>query len=128
MRLAHATFVLCVGALSTACGDSSPRVLQSVVVTPAKADAQNFPNGKVQFTPTGIFNRAPVRVTPLPMCSAPDATGACITAWSAFPPTVAAIDQNGTAQCVPGLSQTAKIEIALSGDGPLITVAALTCP
>jgi hypothetical protein len=128
MQLAVSFLVLSLVAATTACGNSSPRTLQSVIVTPTKADAQNFPNGKVQFTPTGIFNRAPTRVTPLPTCSAPGVVGACITGWSAFPPTVATVDQNGLAQCVPGQSQTAKIEIALSGDGPLITVATLTCP
>lgn len=107
---------------------STPRTLQSVTVNPATADAKDFPHEQVQFTPTGIFNKPPTRVTPLPMCSASDATGACITAWSVFPPTIATIDQNGLAQCVSGESQTAKVEIALSGDGPLMTVASLTCP
>ena len=128
MQLAVTFLVLFLVVTSTACGNSSPRMLQSVVATPAKADAQDFPDGKVQFTPTGIFNQAPTRVTPLPTCSAAGTVGACITGWSTFPPTVAAIDQNGLAQCVPGQSQTAKIEIALSGDGPLIAVATLTCP
>jgi hypothetical protein len=67
-------------------------------------------------------------VTPLPSCSAPGATGSCITAWSTSPNTIATIDQNGLAQCVPGQSGTATIQVAVSGDGPLIGVAKLTCP
>lgn len=109
------------------CGMSSPRTLQSVIASPATADAKEFPGGQVQFTATGIFTKPPTRVTPLPLCSG-GATGACITTWSAFPPTVATIDQNGLAQCVPGQSQDAKINVALSGDGPLMTIAILTCP
>jgi hypothetical protein len=127
MQLPVSVVVLSLVIATAACGSGTPRMLTSVVATPANADAKDFPNGKVQFTPTGIFNRAPTRVTPLPTCST--GTGdACITAWSTFPHTVATIDQNGLAQCVQGQSQTAKIEIALSGEGPLTTVATLTCP
>lgn len=124
------SYILLFGVLvqTLGCGMSTPRMLQSVAVSPATADASDFPNGQVQFTATGIFNKAPTRVTPLPTCSMSSATGACITAWSTFPPTAATIDQNGLARCVPGQSQAAKIEIALQGDGPLMTVATLTCP
>jgi hypothetical protein len=110
------------------CGMSTPRRLQSVTVSPASADAKDFPNGRVQFTATGIFNKPPTRVTPLPTCSMSSGTDACLTAWSAFPPTVATIDQNGLAQCIAGQSQDTKIEVALPGDGPLMAVATLTCP
>jgi hypothetical protein len=37
------------------CGASSRR-LQSISVTPATADAKNFPNSQVQFTATGTYN------------------------------------------------------------------------
>ncbi|HKW16838.1 MAG TPA: hypothetical protein VJO35_04960 [Terriglobales bacterium] len=123
-------YVLLFGVLvqTLGCGMSTPRMLQSVTVSPATADAKDFPSGQVQFTATGIFNKPPTRVTPLPACSMSSGIEACITAWSAFPPTVATIDQNGLAQCVAGQSQSTKIEIALAGDGPLMTVATLTCP
>jgi hypothetical protein len=35
------------------------RVLQSMTVSPASADAQTFPQGQVQFTATGTFSQAP---------------------------------------------------------------------
>ena len=128
MQLAIAVIVLCLAVATTACGNSSSRTLQSVIANPATADAQTFPNGKVQFTPTGIFNKAPIRVTPLPACSAPNSAGACLTAWAVSPNTVATIDQKGLAQCVAGQSGIATIQVAVAGDGPLMSVAKLTCP
>ncbi len=44
------------------CGSSnSNRILESMTITPANADAQNFANGQVQFTATGTFSKAPSR-------------------------------------------------------------------
>ena len=120
MKSAISILVISLAVFSTGCGNSSARMLESVTATPASADAQKFPNGTVQFTPTGIFNKAPTRVTPLPSCSASGATGSCITAWSTSPSTIASIDQNGLAQCVPSQSGTATIQVAVSGDGPLM--------
>jgi len=114
--------------VATGCGSSSPRKLLSVIATPASADAQNFPGGAVQFTPTGIFNKAPTQVTPLPVCSAMSGADACITAWSASPPTLATLDQSGIAHCVAGQSGTATIRVSVVGDSPLMDVAKLTCP
>ncbi len=49
------------------CGGSSmtanTRMMQSIMVTPASADAQNFANAQVQFTATATFNMAPMTVT-----------------------------------------------------------------
>jgi hypothetical protein len=114
---------------STGCGKSSPRMLQSVTASPTIADAQNFPNGQVQFTPTGVFNKAPTRVTPLPACSTTKSADTCITAWSTSPPdTIATVDQTGVAHCLPGQSGTVTIAVAVVGDGPVVDVAKLTCP
>jgi hypothetical protein len=101
----------------TGCGNSAPRVLQSVSASPASADARNFPNGQVRFVPTGTYNKAPVTVTPL-----------AVTAWSANPSTIATVDQNGIAACYPGQIGTVKIRVAVAGDGPMMDVAQLTCP
>jgi hypothetical protein len=65
MESSISILVLILAALGTGCGSSGARMLESVTATPASADAQNFPNGTVQSTPTGIFNKAPTRVTPL---------------------------------------------------------------
>jgi hypothetical protein len=103
--------------LTAGCSTSSPRMLQSVTASPATADAKNFPNGRVQFVPTGIYNKPPLTVTPQP-----------VTAWSTNPNTIAVIDQNGIAECQNGQVGTAKIQVAVAGDGPMMDVAQLTCP
>lgn len=50
--------------LTISCGGASMatqgRQLQSITVSPANADARNFPNGMVQFTAMGNFNMAPM--------------------------------------------------------------------
>src|SRR5712692_7957639 len=83
------------------CGSSTPRTLQSVTVSPATADAQDFPNGEVQFVATGFFNKPPSPVTPFQVSS-----------WSVTPDSLATIDQNGLAKCAAGQSGTATIRIA----------------
>ncbi len=129
MKLRATTLALSVFVASTGCGSSSPRTLQSVLASPAIADAQNFSNGNVKFTPTGIFNKAPTHVTPLPQCSAIKSADSCITAWSTSPlDTIATIDQTGVAHCLPGESGTVTIGVAVVGDGPVMSVAKLTCP
>lgn len=102
------------------CGSSTPRKLLSVTVSPSAADAQNFPNGQVQFVATGMFNKPPTQVTPFQ-----------VNSWVIVnPPSspIATIDQNGLAMCVPGQSGTVTVSIALPGDGPLMKAATLTCP
>jgi hypothetical protein len=129
MKLRDALLALSLAIVTTACGSSSPRMLQSVIVTPANADAQNFPSGQVQFTPTGIFNKAPTHVTPLPACSATMSADTCITAWSTSSPgTIATVDQSGVAQCMAGQSGSVSIAVAVVGDRPVMNVAKLTCP
>ncbi|MGA2235277.1 MAG: hypothetical protein ABSG23_07370 [Terriglobales bacterium] len=49
------------------CGASShgQNPLQSITLSPATADAQNYPNGEVQFTATGHYINPSRSVTPL---------------------------------------------------------------
>jgi hypothetical protein len=116
-RLGPSILLLLLAVEAVGCGSGSPRMLQSVTASPMTADAQNFPNGQVQFTATGVFNRAPTRVTPFQV------------AWLTSLPSIAAIDSNtGLAQCVPGQSGTVTIDVGVPGDGPLMQVATLTCP
>ena len=74
---------------------SSSRQLQSLTVTPASADAQASPGGKVQFTAVGTFNMAPITVvSPLVLWSIGNPFGS--------PPMnmpAASVDANGLAQC-----------------------------
>lgn len=117
MRLGIPLLALPLIFLTAGCGSSAPRMLQFVTASPASADAMNFPNGRVQFIPTGTYNKPPTTVTPLP-----------VTAWWASPSTIATVDQNGIAVCLSGQVGTVKIKVAVAGDGPLIDVAQLTCP
>jgi hypothetical protein len=90
-------FLILLGTGITGCGGSamnSSRMLQSLTVTPASADAQTFPGGRVQFTVTGTFNTAPATVaSPAVMWS--------IGSPFASPPAMpqASVDATGMAQC-----------------------------
>ncbi|HTC45824.1 MAG TPA: hypothetical protein VK722_00760 [Candidatus Aquilonibacter sp.] len=97
MRFVHVVTVFFLGTLSLvilACGDSTQRTLQNISVSPSTADAQNYPNGQVQFTATGTYNTAPMTVTPLQ------------ASWGAVqnnaPTTGVTITSGGVAQCAAG--------------------------
>ena len=84
-------------AITLACGNSPPRLLESVTLAPVQADAQNFPGGLVQFTATGTYTKAPSPVTPLSATwGACDASGNVTTQVS--------ISASGLAQCATGAS------------------------
>jgi hypothetical protein len=117
------------------CGSSyvnSNRVLQSMVITPANADAKNFPNGQVQFTATGTFSKppSPARVTFQPPYTG---TWALMGAGAA---NIATISQAGLAQCIPGATGAVTVSAVASANsatGPAMSVAVtgsttLTCP
>lgn len=123
------------------CG--SNRHLQSVTIQPATADAQNFPNGQVQFAATGIFSGSSV---PVPLTSkdvtwcyggttaaASSSQGICAGNIAQF----AGVDQNGVASCTPTFHGSAYILAGTPGrsanpdTGAPLTVygsALLTCP
>ncbi len=98
-------------------GCGSNRQLQSVAVTPASADAKNFPNGQVPLTATGTFNKPPSPVkltssdiawcvgTSAGMCNGNIAGGATV-------------DQNGLAQCRLNFAGTVTI-LAGKGSPPM---------
>lgn len=117
------------------CGGSnmnSNRVLQSMVITPANADAQNFSNGQVQFTATGTFSQAP---SPAKVTFQSPYTGT----WSLMGSgagSVATIDQTGLAQCIPGAAGKVTVSAIVSANStnaPAMSIAVtatttLTCP
>jgi hypothetical protein len=82
------------------CGVNNPpkHVLETITLNPSIADAQNYPNGQVQFVATGNYMTPPTVVTPL------TATwGAC----NQFQTTTAVtVGSNGLAQCSAGASGT----------------------
>ena len=124
------------------CGNG--RQLQGVKLSPATADAQNFPNGQVSFTATGTYNQppSPVQLTSKDILwcsggigSSGSTTGQCV--GNANPG--ATVDQNGLAQCSPMFVGTVTIlagtEIPMSNPMPdsgaqlkIYGSAQLTCP
>jgi hypothetical protein len=118
-------------------GCGSSRQLQSVTLSPAWADAQNFPSGQVSFTATGTFSKKP---SPLKLTSkdvtwcAGSSSGMCV---GNINPGIT-VDQNGLAQCVPGFAGTVTIlagaesSSMMNPDGgsqlKIFGAAHLTCP
>lgn len=111
------------------CGTDSLRVLQSMAVSPAVADAAKSPDGKVQFKATGTFSQPP---SPDLVTFVAPYSGT----WSVSNPGVATISQSGLAQCVPGASGTVDVKAIASANSAgmgamsiaVTGVAKLTCP
>jgi len=88
--------------LTSACGSSTSRTLQSVAISPAAADAQNFPSGMVQFTATGTYAAPPSPVTPLAAT-----WGACDLSGNVT--SEVSVSAGGLAQCASGAVGTYKV-------------------
>jgi hypothetical protein len=86
-------------AMALACGSSAGHKLQSVTISPAIADAQNYPGGLVQFTATGTYTAPPSPVTPLAAT-----WGACDQAGNGT--SEISVSANGLAQCARGAAGT----------------------
>lgn len=108
----------------------SNRVLQSMVISPATADAQSSPSGQVQFSAMGSFSKAP---SPAPVPFVAPYSGS----WATSDISVATIDQHGLAMCVAGASGTVTITAIASSNAGMGTqntstavsgTAKLTCP
>ena len=114
---------LCVG-----CGNSNPRELQSVTITPQTADASTFAGHQVQFVATGHYSKPPTTISPVTVL------------WSVYKPPLATINQNGLAQCSVGMTGDATVlayapsEPSLpisklsSSKRPVLGMAQLSCP
>jgi hypothetical protein len=127
------SFLILAAATTLSCG-SSQHLLQSVSVSPATADANDYPDGQVQFTATGYFNNAPSPVTPLG------------TTWGVCYKGAVTADasinlKTGVAQCAAGSARTFTVftsnessgmmcnSTTACGGGCFITgTAQLTCP
>ena len=85
--------------------------LNSVSLSPTVADAQNFPNGQVQFTATGTYGDSskPVPATNLIWCVG-TSDGNC----NGNIASVASVSSSGVAKCLPGATGAATI---LAGSG-----------
>ncbi len=129
------TLSVCLLAAITTIGCSSMnsmpnRVLQSMVIAPATADAQASPSGQVQFNAMGTFSQAP---SPAPVPFVAPYSGS----WATADLKVATIDQHGLATCVAGASGTVTITAIASSNAGMGTqntsiavsgTAKLTCP
>jgi hypothetical protein len=112
-------------------GPNTTGTLQSITLCPAVADAQNYPEGQVQFIATGIYNTAPIQVTPLKTYG-----------WAACqantPTTDVIVSSAGVAQCQPGASGVYSVfssvateceHVGPCGTGCMVSgYAQLTCP
>ena len=84
---------LACGSHTALSGSLGTGVLQSVSISPATADAQNY-GGQVQFVATGYYTTQPYQVTPL------KATwGTC---YQENPTSEISVSQSGLGQCAAG--------------------------
>jgi len=87
------TLILAVSLITVSCGTQQSQ-LQSLAVDPAAADAQNYSNGKVQFTATGNYVHPSRTVTPQPANWAACKNGT--------PTADVSVTASGMAQCASG--------------------------
>jgi hypothetical protein len=119
-KLRFAVFFLTLvlaASFALSCGASQGQnQLQSITLSPATADAQNYPDGQVQFTATGYYGNPSHTVTPL------SAT------WSAcqenMPTTAVTVTKAGAAQCANGATGTYSVFAA----DPDTRSGVLNCP
>jgi hypothetical protein len=107
----------------------SNRVLQSITVSPAIADAAHSSDGKVQFKASGTFSEPP---SPDVVTFVAPYSGS----WAVSNLQVATISPSGLAQCVAGASGTVNVfAVASANSAPpgamsiaVRGTAKLTCP
>ena len=126
-------------AISLACGASAPRVLQTVSVNPASADAMNYPSGSVPFVATGYYSKSPLTVSP------ETAAWTACSSTQGQPTNNVTLSSTGVAQCNAGVSGTYMVVAAVpdpafkcdgveipyicgASCGTVIGMATLTCP
>ncbi|MGA8274492.1 MAG: hypothetical protein WB919_23245 [Candidatus Sulfotelmatobacter sp.] len=117
LRLTFSLFALAaVASLALSCGASPPRTLQSVTLSPATADSQDYPDGQVQFTVSGHYNTAPETVTPQAAT-----WGVCYQNAST---NEISVTTSGMAQCASGAAGT----YTVWANDPIQTPGTYSCP
>ncbi len=113
LRLTLPLFTLAmVASLTLSCGASSlvptweRSGLQSVTLSPTTADAQDYPDGQVQFTVTAHYNSAPSTVT-----MQPANWGAC---YQSAPTNEVSVTTAGLAKCTSGAVGTYTVWTTIS--------------
>jgi len=113
---------------------SSKGQLLSITLTPVTADAQDYPNGQVQFIATGHYKTAPHTVSPL--------SAGWGTCYQDAPTTEVSVTPTGLAECESGAVGTYTIwandfpfpgiacnAVTACGGGCMVVgTAQLTCP
>jgi len=121
-------------ALSCGTGSQNQDPLVSVTLSPATADAADYPNGQVQFVATGYYINPSRTVSPL--------TAAWGTCYQEASTSEVSVTAGGVAQCAPGavgtftvwaddppLPNVACTAITACGGGCFVAgTAQLTCP
>lgn len=102
-RIPRAFFLALIFSNIFVLGCARGRRLQLITISPVSADAENYPHDQVRFVATGVFNRAPLAITPLPVTwkngfalNAPGNNGI-------------SIDGKGVAHCNPGFEGAASV-------------------
>jgi hypothetical protein len=131
-------FALCFAALFAvssvvlSCGTNSqgPGQLQAITLSPASADAQNYPGWQVPFVATGVYMNPTHKVTPQPAL-----WGAC---HQNAPTSEVSVTKAGVAQCASGASGSymvyafqltnCTVLTACGGGCTVVGSAQLTCP
>jgi hypothetical protein len=125
-----AAFLLACGSSSVSGGVNNTSIPESIAISPATANAQDYSDGQVPFVATGYFKTPPSPVSPL------QATwGVC---YQKAPTTDVSVTQTGVAQCQAGASgaytvfasrMTLCLAITACGGGCQVSgFATLTCP
>jgi hypothetical protein len=122
--------VIVLGCGSSVSGPSNNSIPQSITISPATANAQDYPDGQVPFVATGYFKSPPSPVSPLTAH-----WGVC---YQKAATTEVSITQAGVAQCQAGASgaytvfasrMTMCLAITACGGGCQVSgFATLTCP
>jgi len=126
--------LLLISALALSCGSSASEQglgrLQSIMVAPMTADAQNYPGGQVPFQATGIYVNPPHTVIPQSA-----QWGAC---QQNAPTSDVTVTSAGVARCAAGAAGTYTVfaydmtnctSITSCGGGcTVVGTAQLTCP
>jgi hypothetical protein len=127
-----------IGWFALSCGAASPvnmgpvqmGQLQAITLSPAAADAQNYPDGQVPFVATGTYANPASKLTPQPAL-----WGAC---QQSVPTSEVSVTSAGAAKCASGASgaytvfayqMTACDALTACGGGcTVVGTAQLTCP
>ena len=123
-------FLVSLLALSCGTNPGGPGQLQSITLSPAMADAQDYPGGQVPFVATGVYISPAHKVTPLPA-----QWGACQQNAST---SEVSVTNAGVAQCASGASgaytvfafepTNCNVINACGGGCTVVGSAQLTCP